>query len=98
MLRPDPLEMSLKGGMHGRGKERYPVSVPLAAPHHDLPRGEVEVFYPQPGTLEEAQAGPVEEEGEASRERRPSTVAARMAGHYRRAERDDTTAAGDQYR
>ena len=69
MLRADPLEMSLKGGMHGRKKRRYPVPVPLAAPHHDLPRGEVEVLHPQPGTL--AQAGPVEEEGEASRERRP---------------------------
>ena len=71
MLRADPLEMSLKGGIHGRKKRRYPVPVPLAAPHHDLLRGEVEVLHPQPGTLEEAQAGPVEEEGEASRERRP---------------------------
>ena len=58
---PYSCEMSNQRRFHGEGQHREAIFIPFAFSHHDVVGAEVNIFHPQPETLQQPQTGPVQE-------------------------------------
>ncbi len=67
VLDPNGFEVLQEPGLGNTGEHGDPVLVALAAPDHDLVRGEVDVLDAKPATFQDPEAGTVQQRGHEAR-------------------------------